>query len=93
MSSLLTEQQSWEHGKTVGWIGLGSMGLAMAFNVQRELNSQGLPKLKYWNRTISKGDTLKEIGGEPCTSPGDVATRSKITFISVSTFTRMAYIH
>ncbi|KAI0590692.1 NAD binding domain of 6-phosphogluconate dehydrogenase [Pyrenophora tritici-repentis] len=43
----------------LGWIGLGSMGLAMATNMQNYITQQILPPLKYWNRTLSRGDTLK----------------------------------
>jgi 3-hydroxyisobutyrate dehydrogenase-like beta-hydroxyacid dehydrogenase len=68
----------------VGWIGLGSMGLAMALNVQKHLKVSGLPNLHYWNRTTSKGDDLKAIGGEPCTCAVNVARKCRLTFISVS---------
>ncbi|KAH6615030.1 6-phosphogluconate dehydrogenase-like protein NAD-binding protein [Boeremia exigua] len=69
---------------SAGWIGLGSMGLAMAINIQKHLKATGQPNLKYWNRTISKGEELQALGGEPCTKPTDVALNCEITFISVS---------
>jgi 3-hydroxyisobutyrate dehydrogenase-like beta-hydroxyacid dehydrogenase len=68
----------------VGWIGLGSMGLAMALNLQKHLTATGQPSLYYWNRTISKGEDLKNTGGRPCTCAVDVAWKCGVTFISVS---------
>lgn len=59
------------------------MGLAMAVNVQQHLKSTNSTNLRYWNRTISKGQELKELGGEPCEHPADVARNCDITFISV----------
>lgn len=67
----------------VGWIGLGSMGLAMASNIQRHLLSQDAQPIRYWNRTISRGDDLKANGGIPCSSIADVVHGSGIIFISV----------
>jgi 3-hydroxyisobutyrate dehydrogenase-like beta-hydroxyacid dehydrogenase len=60
------------------------MGLAMALNVQKHLKAAGQPNLYYWNRTISKGEELANIAGEPCTSAIDVAGNCGVTFISVS---------
>lgn len=60
------------------------MGLAMALNIQRHLKAIGQPGLCYWNRTISKGEELGNIGGEPCTGAVDVASKCGVTFISVS---------
>ncbi|KAF2034938.1 NAD(P)-binding protein [Setomelanomma holmii] len=68
----------------LGWIGLGSMGLAMATNIQNYLTQHQLPPLKYWNRTISRGDSLKSIGGVPCVSPEDLVQACDIIFISLS---------
>ncbi|KAJ4361149.1 hypothetical protein N0V95_002118 [Ascochyta clinopodiicola] len=68
----------------LGWIGLGSMGLAMALNVQKHLQANSQPSLKYWNRTLSKGDPLKEIAGEPSSSVGDLTSSCGVIFISVS---------
>lgn len=67
----------------LGWIGLGSMGLAMALNLQKHLQSKNLPSLKYWNRTISRGQPLHDIGGTPCHSPNEVVQDCNIIFISV----------
>lgn len=69
----------------LGWIGLGSMGLAMAINVQKHLQANSQTSLKYWNRTISKGGPLKALGGEPCESIAELADRCTIIFVSVRT--------
>ncbi|PVI08460.1 NAD(P)-binding protein [Periconia macrospinosa] len=68
----------------VGWIGLGSMGLAMATNMQKHLQNQELPPLQYTNRTLSRGDSLKAIGGIPCQTAVEVVQNSDMIFISVS---------
>ncbi|KAF1943207.1 NAD(P)-binding protein [Clathrospora elynae] len=68
----------------VGWIGLGSMGLAMATNIQKHLEEKELSSLKYWNRTISRGDPLKKLGGVPSRSIAEVVQSCDIIFISVS---------
>lgn len=68
----------------LGWIGLGSMGLSMACNIQRYLKDNHMPNLAYWNRTLSKGEALREIGGEACKNAKDVAADCSAIFISVS---------
>ncbi|CAE7011201.1 hypothetical protein CFE70_002020 [Pyrenophora teres f. teres 0-1] len=68
----------------LGWIGLGSMGLAMATNMQNHITQQALPPLKYWNRTLSRGDTLKANGAIPRLSIGELVQQCDIIFISVS---------
>ncbi|KAI8936337.1 hypothetical protein NX059_006751 [Plenodomus lindquistii] len=68
----------------LGWIGLGSMGLAMATNLQTHLESKPLPPLKYWNRTLSRGDTLKENDAVPCMQVIDLVQACDIIFISLS---------
>lgn len=39
------------------------MGLGMALNLQNHLKNHGLSDLRYCNRTLSKGESLKAIGG------------------------------
>ncbi|KAL5120242.1 hypothetical protein ACEQ8H_001800 [Pleosporales sp. CAS-2024a] len=56
----------------------------MATNLQTHIASKALPSLQYWNRTISRGDALKDIGGVPCQSPADLANKCDVIFISVS---------
>ncbi|KAG9186470.1 hypothetical protein G6011_09578 [Alternaria panax] len=68
----------------LGWIGLGSMGLAMATNIQNHVQQHSLPLLRYWNRTLSRGDGLREIGGTPCPSIADLVQNCDVIFISVS---------
>jgi pyrroline-5-carboxylate reductase len=67
----------------LGWIGLGSMGLAMAINIQEHLKQNKLPHLHYANRTISRGDPLRELGGLPCLSIADLVQNVDVVFISV----------
>jgi hypothetical protein len=59
------------------------MGLSMATNIHKYLTDKSLPPLQYWNRTISRGDPLKQIGGNPCQSPQDIVHNCDIIFISV----------
>lgn len=67
----------------LGWIGLGSMGLAMATNIQKHLTKHDWPPLLYTNRTISRGAPLAEIGGVPCSSIAELAQTCDVVFISV----------
>ena len=84
MDSTEAIQTSSNQALSVGWIGLGSMGLAMAVNIQKHLKVIGAPNLHYWNRTISKGQELAELGGVACENVADVPRNCAITFISVS---------
>ncbi|KAF5677369.1 gamma hydroxybutyrate dehydrogenase [Fusarium heterosporum] len=68
----------------IGWIGLGSMGLAMAINLQRHLSSTNGSSLIYFNRTITRGDPLKDIGAQPAITAKDLVTKSDIVFLSLS---------
>ncbi|KAF4446200.1 putative oxidoreductase yfjR [Fusarium austroafricanum] len=68
----------------IGWIGLGSMGLPMATNLQKHLSSTGAPNLVYFNRTISRGDPLKDLGAQPAATAKDLVTKSDIVFLSLS---------
>ncbi|KAI4687622.1 uncharacterized protein J4E88_003213 [Alternaria novae-zelandiae] len=56
----------------------------MATNIQKHLSQHSLPPLKYWNRTLSRGDSLKDIGGTPCPSIADLVQNCDVIFISVS---------
>jgi 3-hydroxyisobutyrate dehydrogenase-like beta-hydroxyacid dehydrogenase len=69
----------------VGWIGLGSMGIGMAKNLQKHLTATSSPPLIFTNRTLSRGDSLKDIGGIPITTVTEVARKSDIIFSCVST--------
>ncbi|KAF2651931.1 NAD(P)-binding protein [Lophiostoma macrostomum CBS 122681] len=68
----------------LGWLGLGSMGLAMAQNVQKHLAKNGLPALHYYNRTLARGEPLAEIGGVPCNGIKDLVDSCDVIFISLS---------
>ncbi|KAI9163852.1 Glyoxylate/succinic semialdehyde reductase 2, chloroplastic [Paramyrothecium foliicola] len=68
----------------VGWIGLGSMGQGMSLNLQRQLAKNGSPNLRYYNRTMSRGAPLQEIGGSPASSIADLVAHSDIIFTSLS---------
>lgn len=57
----------------------------MAVNLQKHLNAKEFAPLKYWNRTISRGDVLKEQGGVPCDSIGELVQSCDVIFISVRT--------
>ncbi|KAI6082083.1 NAD binding domain of 6-phosphogluconate dehydrogenase-domain-containing protein [Hypoxylon rubiginosum] len=68
----------------IGWIGLGSMGNAMAKNIHKHLISRGQQPLRFFNRTASRGDALESLGGTRCQSVAAVASESDVIFISAS---------
>ncbi|KAK7402871.1 hypothetical protein QQX98_011356 [Neonectria punicea] len=68
----------------LGWIGLGSMGLPMATNLQKHLSQIGAPHLRYYNRTMSRGEPLQSQGGVPSTSVKDLVANTDIVFMSLS---------
>ncbi|KAF2800921.1 hypothetical protein K505DRAFT_263006 [Melanomma pulvis-pyrius CBS 109.77] len=68
----------------LGWIGLGSMGLAMALNIQKYLSENKFPALRYSNRTLSRGEPLEKLGGVPCQSIAELGQSCDVIFISVS---------
>ncbi|KAJ5373944.1 hypothetical protein N7517_005950 [Penicillium concentricum] len=70
--------------QVVGWIGLGSMGLAMAQNVQRFLQKDTKSQLRFWNRTASRGAPLELLGGIGCESIAQLVTECDLIFISTS---------
>jgi 3-hydroxyisobutyrate dehydrogenase len=57
----------------VGFVGLGTMGAAMAASVARA----GFP-LTVWNRTKSRCTALAELGASVATSPRDVGSASDV---------------
>ncbi|KAH9219501.1 6-phosphogluconate dehydrogenase [Leptodontidium sp. 2 PMI_412] len=71
-------------GPQVGWIGLGSMGIGMSKNLQKYLTSTSAPALIYTNRTLSRGESLKELGAIPVETVKEVASKSEIIFSCVS---------
>ncbi|KAG6363246.1 hypothetical protein INS49_008342 [Diaporthe citri] len=75
---------STDENTRLGWIGLGSMGLGMATNLQRHLSQLGAPPLHYHNRTMSRGLTLQALGGVPCESIASLVSNSRVMFLSLS---------
>lgn len=67
----------------LGWLGLGSMGLAMAQNIQRYISQNKLPALRYSNRTLSRGEPLQKLGGMSCQSIAELAQSCDVIFVSV----------
>lgn len=63
----------------VGFIGLGIMGLPMAFNLLRA----GFP-LRVYNRTASKAAPLAEGGATVCASPAEAAHGAAVVITIVS---------
>ncbi|CAI7613510.1 unnamed protein product [Penicillium palitans] len=70
--------------QVVGWIGLGSMGLAMAQNVHRFLQQDTISQLRFWNRTASRGVPLEPLGGIGCESIAQLVAECDLVFISTS---------
>ncbi|KAJ5578316.1 Dehydrogenase multihelical [Penicillium hispanicum] len=68
----------------IGWYGLGSMGLAMASNLQRHLAAKKVPSLLYSNRTMSRGAPLEALGGIAEPDFVDLVSRCGIIFTMVS---------
>lgn len=65
---------------TVGYIGLGIMGAAMAGNLLKAGH-----RVLVWNRTASKTKPLVDAGATACDSPRDMAGRGpEVIFINVS---------
>lgn len=56
----------------------------MATNLQKHLSRSGASDLHYHNRTMSRGDPLRDIGGVPCASVEDLVSKSDIVFMSLS---------
>ncbi|KAL2870306.1 NAD(P)-dependent oxidoreductase [Aspergillus lucknowensis] len=68
----------------IGWIGLGSMGQAMAINLQSHLSRINGPPLHFYNRTESRGQQLLELGAVQSSSIQELTVNIDICFISVS---------
>lgn len=63
----------------VGFVGLGTMGAAMAANL---LNAGA--HLTVWNRTPGRASALVELGAQEAASPAELASRSDVVVICVS---------
>ncbi|OQD82123.1 hypothetical protein PENANT_c023G07692 [Penicillium antarcticum] len=68
----------------IGWYGLGSMGLAMASNLQRHLATNKALSLLYSNRTMSRGAPLQSLGGVPENNFSKLVSNCGIIFTMVS---------
>ncbi|OGM48580.1 NAD binding domain of 6-phosphogluconate dehydrogenase [Aspergillus bombycis] len=75
----------------IGWYGLGSMGLAMATNLQRHLATKNAMNLIYSNRTMARGDPLKTLGATPETSFAKLVAQCGIIFTMVRTTKIIAF--
>lgn len=60
------------------------MGIGMALNLQKHLAAKNLPPLRYSNRTMLRGEPLKDAGAIPEASFQDVVSKSNIIFTMVS---------
>ncbi|KAL2821247.1 NAD binding domain of 6-phosphogluconate dehydrogenase-domain-containing protein [Aspergillus cavernicola] len=69
----------------VGWYGLGSMGLAMATNLQKHMATKvTVNSLLYSNRTMTRGDPLKALGATPETNFSKLVAQCGVIFTMVS---------
>jgi 3-hydroxyisobutyrate dehydrogenase-like beta-hydroxyacid dehydrogenase len=59
------------------------MGLGMSLNLQKYLQSNNLSPLRYSNRTLSKGDLLRDEGAIPEEKFEDVVRNSDVIFTMV----------
>jgi 3-hydroxyisobutyrate dehydrogenase-like beta-hydroxyacid dehydrogenase len=59
------------------------MGLAMASNLQRHVAAKKALSVVYSNRTLSRGDPLKDLGGVPEKNFEAVVERSSVIFTMV----------
>ncbi|KAJ0383358.1 hypothetical protein COL922a_010645 [Colletotrichum nupharicola] len=60
------------------------MGIGMALNLHNHLAANGLPPLRYSNRTLSRGDALREVGGLPERDFETLVLKSTIIFTMIS---------
>jgi 3-hydroxyisobutyrate dehydrogenase len=65
--------------QSIGFIGLGAMGEAMALNLVKS----GTP-LVVWNRTPAKAQTLATVGAELADEAADVFTQSQIVILMLA---------
>lgn len=59
------------------------MGLGMSLNLQKHLQGNNLSPLRYSNRTLSKGDLLRDAGAIPEEKFEDVVQNSDVIFTMV----------
>jgi 3-hydroxyisobutyrate dehydrogenase-like beta-hydroxyacid dehydrogenase len=68
------------------------MGLGMALNLQKHLQTQGGPPLRYSNRSLAKGQPLKDAGAIPEKDFEALVQGCDIIFTMVSVATDIAFI-
>ena len=61
--------------QTLGFVGLGAMGLPMAQNLL-----QAGYRLRVYNRTAEKAEPLRRLGAVVCETPAEVASGTEIVF-------------
>jgi 3-hydroxyisobutyrate dehydrogenase-like beta-hydroxyacid dehydrogenase len=59
------------------------LGLAMAANIQKYLTKEGYPPLIVYNRTVSRADSLKELGVVVAHSIEEAVPKADIVFTTV----------
>ncbi|KAL3447301.1 hypothetical protein BJX65DRAFT_93953 [Aspergillus insuetus] len=64
----------------IGWYGLGSMGLPMAMNLQRQFSKTAQTNLTYYNRTIASGKPLQDLGAIPATNLLELVDKCNVIF-------------
>lgn len=62
------------------------MGIGMSLNLQKYLKSNNISPLHYSNRTLSKGDPLRDEGAVPEEKFEDLVHNSVIIFTMVRSF-------
>lgn len=72
--------------------GLGSMGSGMALNLQKHLQNEGHPPLRYSNRTLAKGALLCEAGAVHKEKFESVVQESDVIFTMVRCLTLLMLI-
>ncbi|KAI7821432.1 NAD binding domain of 6-phosphogluconate dehydrogenase-domain-containing protein [Kickxella alabastrina] len=70
-------------GLRIGFVGLGTMGQAMALNMQAHRTASGNLSISVYNRTASKAKAVEDQGATVCASPAEVAARSDVVFLSL----------
>ena len=59
------------------------MGLGMSLNLQKHIKANALPPLRYSNRTLSKGDLLRDEGAVAEGKFEDLVQNSDVIFTMV----------
>ncbi|KAJ2243732.1 hypothetical protein GGH97_003451 [Coemansia sp. RSA 475] len=67
----------------VGWIGLGTMGLEMARNLQQHRARTGQTPITVYNRTHAKCALVAEHGAHVAVSPASIAQTCTVVFLSL----------